>query len=85
MDFVISNDLSLRVWQQKWKRMVWRDDEYKEIEEGETESTAVEQIRAGFLFFIENQVNLNVTGSLTKPEGSDASLGLNMAVEYRLR
>ena len=85
VDFVISNDLSLRVWQQKWKRMVWRDDEYKEIEEGETESTAVEQIRAGFLFFIENQVNLNVTGSLTKPEGSDASLGLNMAVEYRLR
>lgn len=69
VDFVMSNDLTVHVWQQ-----------YEE-----TESTAVEQVRAGFLFFIENQINLNVTGSLTKQEGLDASRGLNAAVEYRLR
>ena len=81
VDFVVSNDLTVDVWQVETQ--VWRGNELKKVKE--TESRAMEQVRAGFLFFIENQINLNVTGSLTKEEGVDASRGLNMAVEYRLR
>ena len=33
----------------------------------------------------ENQVNLNVTGSIAKERGQDPTQGLNMAIEYRLR
>ena len=45
----------------------------------------VNQVRSGFIFFIENQVNLNVTGSIAKERGQDPTQGLNMAIEYRLR
>ena len=44
-----------------------------------------EQVRAGFIFFIENQINLNVTGQFAKDRGEDAAQGLNLALEYRLR
>ena len=49
------------------------------------EATVVEQVRSGFIFFIENQVNLNVIGNIAKERGQDPTQGLNMAIEYRLR
>ena len=53
--------------------------------EPDVEATVVNQVRSGFIFFIENQVNLNVTGSIAKERGQDPTQGLNMAIEYRLR
>ena len=53
--------------------------------EPDVEATVVNQVRSGFIFFIENQVNLNVTGSIAKERGKDPTQGLNMAIEYRLR
>lgn len=44
-----------------------------------------EQLRTGFLFFIENQINLNVSGQIAKDRGSKTTQGLNLAIEYRLR
>ena len=49
------------------------------------EATVVEQVRSGFIFFIENQINLSVTGTIAKERGQDPTQGLNVAVEYRLR
>ena len=49
------------------------------------ESTTGHTIRSGFVFFIENQVNLNITGSLAKEEGQDYYQNVHMAIEYRLR
>ena len=48
-------------------------------------ATVVEQVRSGFIFFIENQVNLSVTGTIAKERGQDPTQGLNVAMEYRLR
>ncbi len=48
-------------------------------------ATMVEQVRSGFIFFIENQININVTGTLAKERGQEVAQGLNVAVEYRLR
>lgn len=48
-------------------------------------ASVVGQIRSGFIFFIENQVNLNVTGTYSKERSADPALGLNLALEYRLR
>ena len=48
-------------------------------------ATVVEQVRSGFIFFIENRINLNITGVLAKERGHEVTHGLNMAVEYRLR
>ncbi len=48
-------------------------------------ATVVEQVRSGFIFFIENQINLNVTGTYAKERGQDATQSLNVAIEYRLR
>ena len=45
----------------------------------------VEQVRSGFIFFIENQINLNVTGTIAKERGQDPTQSFNMAIEYRLR
>lgn len=50
-----------------------------------TRATVVGQVRSGFIFFIENQVNLNVTGTYSRERGTDPALGLNLALEYRLR
>jgi hypothetical protein len=44
-----------------------------------------EQVRVGFLFYLENQVNLNVSGQASKVRGGDANQGMNVALEYRLR
>lgn len=44
-----------------------------------------EQVRSGFIFFVENHVNLNLTGLLSKNRGDDVSQSLNVAVEYRMR
>ena len=49
------------------------------------EATVVQQLRSGFIFFIENQINLNVTGTLGQERGEDPTQGLNVAIEYRLR
>lgn len=51
----------------------------------DSEAGVAETVRTGFLFFIENQINLNVTGALAKERGLDATQGLNVSVEYRLR
>ena len=51
----------------------------------DAQASVVGQIRSGFIFFIENQINLNVTGNYSKERGADAALGLNLALEYRLR
>ncbi len=48
-------------------------------------ATVVEQVRSGFIFFIENHINLNVTGTIAKERGQDPTQGVNVAVEYRLR
>lgn len=53
--------------------------------EPNVKAIVVEQVRSGFIFFIENQINLNVTGSIAKARGEDPSQSLNMAIEYRLR
>lgn len=50
-----------------------------------TEALIIEQVRTGFIFFIENQINLAVTGNLSKERHEDTNQGLNLAVEYRLR
>ena len=44
-----------------------------------------EQVRSGFIFFVENHVNLNLTGLLSKSRGDDVAQSLNLAVEYRMR
>lgn len=44
-----------------------------------------EQLRSGFIFYIENQITLNVTGQFSKVRGEDAGQGLNLSLEYRLR
>lgn len=51
----------------------------------DTESLLTEQVRTGFIFFIENQTNINLTGILSKDRGEDATQSLNVAIEYRLR
>ena len=53
--------------------------------EPNVKATVVEQVRSGFIFFIENQINLNVTGTLAKERGQDPTQSLDMAIEYRLR
>ncbi len=53
--------------------------------EPSVEATVVEQVRSGFIFFIENQINLNVTGTIAKERGQDPTQSFNMAIEYRLR
>lgn len=49
------------------------------------EADLAEQVRSSFIFFVENQVNLNRTGLLSKNRGDDVSQTLNLAVEYRMR
>lgn len=44
-----------------------------------------EQLRSGFIFFVENQINLNLTGQMAKERGQDITQGVNLALEYRLR
>jgi len=44
-----------------------------------------EQVRAGFLFYLENQVNLNITAQASKIRGQDIGQGLYLGLEYRLR
>ena len=51
----------------------------------DVDSQVSEQLRTGFIFFIENQINLNLTGQFSKDRGEDATQGINLALEYRLR
>lgn len=44
-----------------------------------------EQVRTGFIFYLENSINLNLTGVIGKERGEDATQAMNLAVEYRLR
>ena len=53
--------------------------------EPDIDAILVGQVRSGFIFFIENQINLNITGTIAKTRGEDATQSLNMAIEYRLR
>lgn len=41
--------------------------------------------QAGFIFYIENQINLSINGQFSKRRGRESSHGLKMAIEYRLR
>ena len=50
--------------------------------EPDVDAILVGQVRSGFIFFIENQINLNVTGTIAKTRGEDATQSLNMAIEY---
>ena len=53
--------------------------------EPNVDAILIGQVRSGFIFFIENQINLNVTGTIAKTRGEDPTQSLNMAIEYRLR
>ncbi len=53
--------------------------------EPNVDAIVVGQVRSGFIFFIENQINLNVTGNIAKTRGEDPTQSLTMAIEYRLR
>ncbi|MDE2723896.1 MAG: hypothetical protein OXI59_11025 [Gemmatimonadota bacterium] len=44
-----------------------------------------ESVRSGFLFYIENQILINIGANFVKRRGSETSHGLNMSIEYRLR
>ncbi len=42
-------------------------------------------LRSGFIFYLENQINLNMNAELSKTRGRKASQSFNLALEYRLR
>lgn len=44
-----------------------------------------ESVRSGFLFYIENQILLNIGANFSKRRGREPFHGLNMSIEYRLR
>lgn len=44
-----------------------------------------EEARAGLLFYLENHINLNLTGEVSKVRGQTVSQAANLALEYRLR
>jgi len=49
------------------------------------EASISEQFRTGFMFYLENYINLNLTAQAAKDRGEKLSQGLNLAIEYRLR
>ena len=49
------------------------------------ETNVRETVQAGFIFYIENQINLSISGDFFKQRGRETSHGLKMAIEYRLR
>jgi hypothetical protein len=51
----------------------------------DVETLVREQLRLGFLFYLENQINLNVSGQAVKVRGRDPRQGIHVALEYRLR
>ena len=50
-----------------------------------TEVSVRNHLRSGFIFFIENQIDLNVIGSIDKVRGSDLTQSLEATIDYRLR
>ena len=53
------------------------DPNFKEV--------VTEHLRSGFIFYLENQINLNMTGELSKTRGHKAFQSFNLSLEYRLR
>ena len=49
------------------------------------ETVFAEKVRSGFLFYIENQILLNIGANFEKRRGHETSHGLNISIEYRLR
>ena len=52
---------------------------------GETEVSVRNHLRSGFIFFIENQIDLNVIGSIDKVRGRDLVQRIEANIGYRLR
>jgi hypothetical protein len=44
-----------------------------------------EQLRAGFIFYLENQLNLIVTGNVSKETDNPVTQGVDIAFGYRVK
>ncbi|MBC8366488.1 hypothetical protein H8E52_03675 [bacterium] len=51
----------------------------------EADSVWSDQLRAGFIYYLENQMNVTLSGNMSKTKDMDLSKGLNLTFGYRFK